>query len=121
MGPMSPNDFNQFKEQLPIKQKTRITQPERLSTMEDFCSHQHIFFTEKDRVDYSVKRSKYMFNDFKDTLNKGFKKFKFVDENEGLNKLLNDNDSSQQTQRANKRFLNLPIEEESGLTSRVAQ
>ena len=55
-----------------------------------------------------------MFNEFKDTLNKGFKKFKFVDENESLNKLLGDNDSSQQTQRQPKRRLNVPVEDESG-------
>ena len=39
LGPMSPGDFTSFKGQLPIKNKTRITQPERLSTMEDFCGH----------------------------------------------------------------------------------
>lgn len=85
---LTSKDFTAFKSNLPIQKNKRVTQPKKLSTMEDFCQQQHIFFTDKERIDYSISRSKHLFNDFRDSLNKGFKHLPNFEEHPGLSALL---------------------------------
>ena len=57
--------------------------------MEEFCANQHVFFNENDRIKYSIKKSKGLFQEFKGYLNRGCKNFKTFEDHPELNELLN--------------------------------
>ena len=56
--------------------------------METFCKKQYIFFNENDRIKYSIKKSKCLFQEFKGTLNRGFKNIHTFEDHPTLKQLL---------------------------------
>jgi len=58
--------------------------------MEDYCKKQYIFFNEKDRIKYEIKRSKHLYNEFKTTLNRGFSNLRHVEDHPNMHVLLNE-------------------------------
>ena len=49
------------------KQQQAMLDHEQLSSMDEFCKKQFIFFNENDRVKYQIKRSKHLFQEFRNT------------------------------------------------------
>ena len=56
--------------------------------MDTFCKKQYIFFNENDRIKYSIKKSKGLFQEFKGTLNRGFKNIHTFEDHPKLKLLL---------------------------------
>lgn len=48
----------------------------KLNSMEDYCKKQNIFFDERDRIKHQIKKSKGLYEEFKESLRRGFKDFK---------------------------------------------
>lgn len=67
---------------------TKFNQPSKLNTLEKFCASEHIFFSEKDRVDYSLQKSSNVYKEFRDSLNNGFKNLKQFQENPAFDYLM---------------------------------
>lgn len=44
----------------------------KLSSMEDYCKDQNIFFNENDRIKHQIKRSKGLYQEFRGSLQRGF-------------------------------------------------
>ena len=60
----------------------------KLDSMEQYCKKQYIFFNENDRIKYSIKKSKCLFQEFKGTLNRGFKNIHTFEDHPKLKILL---------------------------------
>lgn len=45
----------------------------KLNSMEDYCKKQNIFFNENDRIKYQIKKSKGLYQEFRGSLQRGFK------------------------------------------------
>ena len=60
----------------------RFTQDpfKKLSSMEEYCRDQHIYFNESERIKYSIKASESLYKEFRSTLNKGFKNYKVFED-----------------------------------------
>ena len=41
--------------------------------MDNFCKQKKVFFTDNDRINYSMKKSRCLYNEFRGSLNKSFK------------------------------------------------
>ena len=58
-----------------------------LSSMDNFCKSKKVFFTDNDRISYSVKKSRCLYNEFRGSMNKSFKYTKNFDDHPDLNLL----------------------------------
>lgn len=56
--------------------------------MEDFCKKQHIFFNENDRIKHQIKQSKGLYQEFRGSLQRGFKHFRHHEDHPDLAALL---------------------------------
>ena len=57
--------------------------------MEDYCKKQHVFFNDDDRIQYAIRRSRGLFQEFKGALNRACKNFKEFEEHPELQELIN--------------------------------
>ena len=48
----------------------------KLNSMEDYCKKENIFFNENDRIKFQIKKSKGLYQEFKGSLQRGFKNFR---------------------------------------------
>lgn len=80
---------NMYEKEKTKRQYVKFNQQQILNNMEDFCAHEHIFFSEKDRIAYQLKKSKALYGKFKDSLNKGFRNFKEFKDNAKFDFLVN--------------------------------
>lgn len=60
--------------------------------MDEFCKKQFIFFNENDRVKYQIKRSKHLFQEFRNSMNKGFKNMQVFEDHPDLKDLLKEDE-----------------------------
>ena len=58
--------------------------------MEEYCKKENIFFNENDRIKHQIKKSKGLYQEFKGSLQRGFKNFKHHDDHPHLEALLKD-------------------------------
>lgn len=78
----------------------------KLSNLEDFCQNEHIFFSEQDRIAYTIDKSKRLFNKFKTSLHKGFKDFKEFKESWAFEYLMKHEVDLDRVKLANNPFAN---------------
>jgi hypothetical protein len=55
--------------------------------MDEFCKSKKVFFADNDRISYSVKKSKYLFNEFRGSMNRSFKYTKNFEDHPDLSLL----------------------------------
>lgn len=55
--------------------------------MDEFCSQKKVFFNDQDRISYSVKKSRGLFNEFRGTMHRSFKNMKQFDDHPDLHLL----------------------------------
>lgn len=58
--------------------------------MEEYCKKENIFFNENDRIKHQIKKSKGLYQEFKGSLQRGFKNFKHHEDHPNLKELLKD-------------------------------
>lgn len=58
--------------------------------MEEYCKKENIFFNESDRIKHQIKKSKGLYQEFKGSLQRGFKNFKHIADHPNLEALLTD-------------------------------
>lgn len=58
--------------------------------MEEFCKNQNVFFSESDRIKYTIKNSKVQASNFCKSLNRGFKNLKNFEDHPNLKYVMQD-------------------------------
>lgn len=70
------------------EKKKKLDNFKKLDKMDDYCKKEHIFFTERDRINRLILNSKGQFKNFKGHLNKAFNHINEIPVHQNLEKLL---------------------------------